>query len=245
MGRARIQQAAVALGIGVSAASAAFPLLADPLVLPALAEAATSPASRYANLSNEAALAELQRRRIAFEPAQDAPGVRTPIRLIGKLHGVWVHSSLPEEERRTSLFEILDARLALALDDFAGVLSNHDVVEVIHFTMYRPSDDAREAAPTGRARHPGGMAIDVGALRKRSGALLTVATDWPASIGSRTCGEGARRLPARRGRELMSLVCEARDLRLFHVILTPHFNVAHHDHLHLEIKPDTPWFLVE
>lgn len=241
-GRSR---AALALAIGTSLASAALSLLADPLVLPPAADAAASPASRYADLSNEAALAELQRRRIAFEPAQDAPGVRTPIRLTGKLHGVWVHSSLPEEERRTTVFEILDARLALALDDFAEVLSNHDVVEVIHFTIYRPSDDAREATPAGRARHPGGMAIDVGALRKRSGALLTVAAHWPAAIGARTCGEGARRLPARRGRELMSLVCEARDLRLFHVILTPHFNRAHHDHLHLEIKPDTPWFLVE
>jgi hypothetical protein len=39
-------------------------------------------------------------------------------------------------------------------------------------------------------------------------------------------------------------VCEAKDLRLFHAILTPHFNRAHSDHLHLEIKPDTAWFLV-
>lgn len=219
--------------------------LADSLVLPPPAEAAASPASRYANLSNDAAFEELRRRHIAFEPAESAPGVRAPIRLTGKLHGVWVHSSLPEDERRTTPFEILDARLALALDDFAEVLANHDIVEVIHFTMYRPGDDAREAGTTGKARHPGGLAIDVGALRKQSGALLNVATHWPASIGAKTCGESARRLPARRGRELMSLVCEGRDLRLFHVMLTPHFNRAHHDHLHLEIKPDTPWFLVE
>jgi hypothetical protein len=214
-------------------------------VFPPAAEARESPASRYANLSNDAALAELRLRHIAFEPALDAPGVRTPIRLAGKLHGVWVHSSLPEGERRTTPFEILDARLALALDDFAEVLSNHDIVEVIHFTMYRPGDGAEEAGATGKARHPGGMAIDIGALRKRGGAILNVKAHWPASLGAKTCGEKAHLVPARRGRELMSLVCEARDLRLFHVILTPHFNRAHHDHLHLEIKPDTPWFLVE
>jgi hypothetical protein len=158
---------------------------------------------------------------------------------------VWIHSALPEAERKTTEFEILDARLALALDDFAEVLSHHDVVEVIHFTMYRPSDEAKEGGPEGRARHPGGMAIDVGALRKRGGALLEVAAHWPAAIGAKTCGPGARHLSARRGRELASLVCEAKDLRLFHVLLTPHFNRAHHDHVHLEIKPETHWFLLE
>lgn len=234
------------LGLGILLGSAVpTTALADPIVLPPAMEARDSPASRYANLSNEAALAELGARHISFEPALNAAGVRTPIRLTGKLHGVWVHSSLPEAERRTTPYEILDARLALALDDFAQVLFNHDIEEVIHFTMYRPGDDSHEAASAGKARHPGGMAIDVGALRKRGGAILNVATHWPASLGAKTCGEKARRVPARRGRELMSLVCEARDLRLFHVMLTPHFNHAHHDHLHLEIKPDTPWFLVE
>jgi hypothetical protein len=219
----------------------------DPILLFSPAEAATAKASVYANLSNEAAFSELARRGIAFERVDDAPGVRAPIRLAGKLHGVWIHSALPEEERKTTAFEILDARLALALDDFAAVLAHHDVVELVHFTMYRPNDDTKEAGREGeaRARHPGGMAIDVGALRKRGGALLNVATHWPAAIGAKTCGPGARHLAARRGRELASLVCEAKDLRLFHVLLTPHFNRAHHDHVHLEIKPDTNWVLVE
>jgi hypothetical protein len=226
-------------------AVAPSPAHADPLVLPLPADAAASPASRYANLSNEDAIAELGRRQIAFEAVTDAPGVRAPIRLRGKLHGVWIHSALPEAERATTPYEILDARLALALDDFAEVLAHHDITEVVHFTIYRPSDDAREGNDAVKARHPGGMAIDVGAIRKRGGALLTVKAHWPAAIGARTCGEGARKLASRRGRELVSLVCEARDLRLFHSMLTPHFNRAHHDHVHLEIKPDTKWFLVE
>ncbi|HVU00903.1 MAG TPA: extensin family protein [Polyangiaceae bacterium] len=231
--------AGIALGTALLAGSAA----ADPLTIPV--DGDRSPASRYANLSNEDAFAALAERSIAFERVDSAPGVRAPIRLAGPLHGVWIHSALPEEARKSTPFEILDARLALALDDFAAVLARHDVVELVHFTMYRPGDDAREGDTSGKARHPGGMAIDVGALRKRSGALLTVQTHWPAAIGARTCGEGGRHLPARRGRELLSLACEAKDLRLFHVILTPHFNRAHRDHLHLEIKPETKWFLLE
>ena len=215
---------------------------ADELLLPP--DAADSPASRYANLSNEGAIEELSRRSIAFERVTEAPGVRAPIRLLGPLHGVFIHSALPAEQRKTTPFEILDARLALALDDFARVLSNHDVVELVHFTMYRPSDDAKEGDTAVQTRHPGGMAIDVGALRKRNGTLLSVQSHWPPAIGATTCGTGARKLPGRPGRELESILCEAKDLRLFHCMLTPHFNRAHHDHMHLEIKPDTRWFLV-
>jgi hypothetical protein len=231
----------VALAFGASGPSPAF---ADPLEVPPAAESANAPASRYANLSNEDAFEELDRRGIEYVRVEEAAGVRAPIRLRGNLHGVFVHSSLPVPERDTTPFEILDARLALALDDFAQVLANHDVVELVHFTMYRPNDDRTEENSAVQTRHPGGMAIDVGALKKRDGTLLSVESHWPAAIGAKTCGEGARKLVSRRGRELMSLVCEAKDLRLFHVILTPHFNRAHHDHFHLEVKPETKWFLM-
>ena len=218
--------------------------LGDPLELPPRAVVEASPASRYARLGREEALAELRHRGIAFEEVADAPGVLSPIRLEGPLHGVDIHSSLPREQRKTTPFEILDARLALALDDFAAILQNHDIVELVHFTMYRPNDDVHEGTPDIRPRHPGGLAIDVGGFRKRSGARLTVKTHWPPGIGERTCGPMARKLPTRRGRELQSIVCEAKDQRLFHAILTPHYNRAHHDHVHLEIKADTAWFLV-
>jgi hypothetical protein len=219
---------------------------ADPLALPSPEVTAASPAYRYANLSNEQAFAELARRHVAYATVESgAPGVRAPIRLRGPLHGVLFHSSLPAAERETTPFEILDARLALSLDDFAAVLANHDVVEVVHFTMYRPHDGgSTEELEGGLVRHPGGMAIDVGALRKRNGALLVVATHWAPAIGAKTCGVGARRQASRRGRELQSIVCEASDLRLFQAMLTPHWNRAHHDHLHLELKPDTRWFLL-
>ena len=204
-----------------------------------------TPAYRHANLDNEQAYAELDKRGIPYELAEPPMGgVRAPIRLTGPLHGVTIHSSLPAAKRRTSPFEILDARLALALDDFCRILAHHDVVEVVHFTMYRPSPEL-PADPHGmRFRHAGGLAIDVGALRKKNGQWLRVGRDWSSKVGAKTCGPGARHLDDPEGRELQSILCEAADQRLFTYMLTPHFNKAHHDHMHLEVKPGVKWFLV-
>jgi hypothetical protein len=214
------------------------------LEVPDRAFAESTLAFRYANLSNEDAHAELRRRGIAWVPAAPPmPGVRTPIRLMGPLHGVTIHSTLPPEARVTSVFEILDARLAIALDDFTALLEKHDIVELVHYTMYRPPAEL-PADPTKQIRHPAGLAIDVGAFKKRDGRWLAVGPDWPSAIGQKTCGAGARDHWTRAARELVSIVCEAMDQRIFHFMLTPDFDAAHADHVHLEIKPGARWFIV-
>ena len=109
------------------------------LVVPDPAKVEQSPAYVYANMTNEEAFAELERRNVPFVREEDVPGVRAPVRLAGPLHGVKFHSSLPEDQWATTVFEILDARLALTLDDFAVLLARHDIDEVVHFTMYRPN----------------------------------------------------------------------------------------------------------
>ncbi|WP_437621099.1 extensin family protein [Sorangium sp. So ce1151] len=438
--------------LGPAPATAASPFLTTPEA--SIAEA--SPAYRYANMTDEEALAELDRRKILYLKVDRAPGVRAPIRLTGRLNGVNFHSVLPPEQRVTSVFEILDARLALALDDFAAVLARHDIDEVVHYTMYRPNvpmpgrdgaDDEgehghaiaqaagadsavrkestkpatsvslgekgeldgtskapeepprrlkekgaaeavpkekgaaeavpkdkgaaeavpkakgaaeavpkakgaaeavpkakgaaeavpkekaaapvtpgprarataarggpvktagkagarraarRKAGPTGATaspvkrsgavalrtdagqkprgavalrtdagqkprgdvalradaaqkprgtwappgtRHPAGLAIDVGALRKRDGTWISVARHFHGRIGDKTCGEGAPQPELPEARELRSIVCEAADLGIFTYVLTPNFNAAHVDHYHMEIKPGVRWFL--
>ena len=215
------------------------------LEIPATTDVEGSPAHHYANLKNSEAFAELGRRGIRYEAATPPqPGVRAPIRLVGPLNGVLIHSSLPPEQRATTPFEILDARLALALDDFTALLARHGIVEIVHFTMYRPAGARTDDPNAPQSRHPGGMAIDVGGLKKANGQWLAVGPHWPAAVGAQTCGRGARSLKSRSARELVSIVCEAADLRIFHYMLTPHFDPAHADHLHLEIKPAVKWFLV-
>lgn len=213
------------------------------LEVPGRAFAERTLAYRYANLSDEEALLELERREIAWTHATPPfSGVRTPIRLAAPLHGVAVHASVPVTERPTSTLEILDARLALALDDFCALLARHGIVELVHYDMYRPpGETARDEQA--RIRHPAGLAIDVGAFRKRDGTRLDVGRDWPSNIGAKTCGDGAVEPWSNEARELVSIVCEAADERLFHFELTPNCDAAHADHVHLELRPGAHSFI--
>jgi hypothetical protein len=231
----------VATLLGASSAAFASNKYLD---IPPEEEAKSSRAYRYANMTNEEALDELKLRGVPFREVDPVPGVRLPIRLTGRLHGVWIHSVLPAEQRKTTPFEILDARLAIALDDLCELLHAHGFVEVVHFTMYRPPHDGPAKKGEYLHRHPGGMAIDLGALKKRTGHWIAVGPHWPSQIGAKSCGDGGRELKGRRGRELLSVACEASDLKIFHYMLTPHFDDAHSDHLHLEIKQGVKWFLV-
>jgi hypothetical protein len=328
-----------------SPASASSPYL----VMPSDEVRQSSPAYRHANLSDEEAYAELERRGVPFTKAGPTKGVRAPVRLNGPLHGVHVHSSLPLEKRATTMFEILDARLALSLDDFCALLERHDIVELVHYTMYRPNGPKpglehaagkrkgkrsrarkttkksrkrkslgkgskkpkrrkqvrskatkkksskttkkkkaarkkttkkkRSATKTKRkgrrkgkavsrkrsskkrarrgkkravkkssyappgTRHPAGLAIDVGGLRKRDGRWLSVAHHFHGRIGARTCGPNTSPPKTPLARELWSIVCEAADLGLFTYVLTPNYDAPHADHFHMEIRGDVRWFL--
>jgi hypothetical protein len=417
LGLARLGRGLLAASLSlVGAFTSADAFAASPfLEVPLREEAEQTPAYRYANMTNEEAFAELERRGILYTKLTAVTGVRAPIRLTGRLHGVLIRSSLPPEQRVSTPFEILDARLALALDDFAVLLAKHDVEELIHYTMYRPnvpvvsaaapaaqppakaspaakpeprrtaasrgssakrragvdgkavkSDKPRPATPSSKkksgtheaagleldeavelesshehsgephvacdhehgelgtdvlggdahgtdapepaalasksarpakranpkpgapaakpappsrgsnvgatgaspgrpaqklraaamldekphgkwappgTRHPAGLAIDVGALIKRDGSVLSVASHFRGKIGERTCGLGAPVPEAADARELREIVCGAREAGVFTYALTPNYDAPHADHFHLEIKPGVAWFL--
>jgi hypothetical protein len=133
----------ILVGLGALAAASLSPAdaaaVSPYLVVPDPAAAEASPAYRHANMTDAEAFAELDRRGVLYTRIDPVPGVRAPVRLAGRLHGVSVHSALPPPQRAVSPYEILDARLLLSLDDFCALLVQHDIDEVVHYTMYRPN----------------------------------------------------------------------------------------------------------
>jgi hypothetical protein len=248
-GRAEVASSAMS-GIRTRAAGAvAFaltvcaPVAGQAHVTAASPMADATPAVRYANLDAATCEAELTRRGAAFTPVDKARGVLAPIRLTGPIRGVSFHSGLPASQRAGSPFEILDCRLALALDDFALILAKHAVVEVVHLSMYRPPP---RLWPDGRpsAQHGGGLAIDAGQFRKADGTVLDVDRDFAGTIGATTCGPRAVQPRTVSSAELRSIVCEAGEEHLFNVELSPNYNKKHKNHFHLEVTANVRWFLV-
>jgi hypothetical protein len=203
------------------------------------------PAMRYASLDRGACEAELGKRHIAFERVGEARGVIAPLRLKGAIAGVDFHSMLPAAQRRTSPYEIYDCRLVLALDDWARVLARYDVVEVVHYSVYRPPPAKQVLNGAGR-RHSGALAIDAAIFKTRDGQTISVEKDFHGRIGSKPCGTNAAStlgLPAS-AVTLRKIVCEAADAQMFNVMLTPDYNWPHRNHFHLEVTAGARWVLV-
>lgn len=205
-------------------------------------DAINTPAYHYAQLSQAECEAELAGRHIDFVH-ETATAVEQPVRLTGPLHGVLFRTDLADKVRPTSPYEIADCRLVLALDDFAEILSRHDIVEVRHYSIYRPPRSWPEDKPG--AQHVGALAIDAGRFIDRAGAVLDVDRDFHGAIGAKTCGDGAGPRPATPAAvTLRAILCEAADRRLFNVMLTPNYNRPHKNHFHLEITASVTWFLL-
>ena len=91
-----------------------------------------------------------------FSRVDEARGVLAPVRLDGPLHGVTFRlGAAGGRSGPRARWEIVDCRLALALDDFAAQLAAHDVVEVIHFSIYRPPPKRWPAGKSARVTRAG------------------------------------------------------------------------------------------
>jgi hypothetical protein len=203
-----------------------------------------TPAVSYARLDAASCARELTTRGIPFTPVETTRGVLAPIRLTGPVRGVSFHGVDAPAKRATSPYEILDCRLALALDDFARILQSRGVREVVHLSLYRPPA-AKGWAP-GRigGQHAGGLAIDAAAFKKVDGTTLDVDRDFAGRIGDTTCGHAAVQPRTVASSELRAIVCAAAEQHLFNVTLTPDFNQKHKNHFHLEVTANVGWFMV-
>jgi len=193
--------------------------------------------SRYAALDRASCEAELGKRHITFDRVGEARGVIAPLRLTSPLSGVTFRSNLPLAQRKTSVNEIYDCRLVLALDDFAKILAKHDIVEAIHLSVYRPVSSKVQLKGAGR-RHAGALAIDAAIFKTKDGKSLSVEKSFVGRIGGKPCPTTTN------ATELNKIACEAAHARLFNVLLTPDYNWQHRNHFHLEVTAGVRWALV-
>jgi hypothetical protein len=146
--------------------------------------------------------------------------VQDPIYVWGRVGGVsWRHAQAPEGPM------LVGCPLALALHRMGAVLREEGVEAVIHLgtTHCRTLRTAPRLS-----QHAFGMAVDVAGFVSGSMGEVSVARHWER-------GEPSPR--SRRGALLWRIARRLHEEQVFQIVLTPEYNEAHHDHLHLDLTP--------
>jgi len=132
--------------------------------------------------------------------------------------------------------------VAVAVLAWSPTLRGAGVRSLEHYSIYRPGATVSGSGrPSG---HASGLALDLGELVLDDDRRIVVEEAW------KDRRRGVAPCPARDGddedqRLLRDLVCAAADADLFQVVLTPHHDEAHENHVHLELRPGVTWSLLE
>lgn len=193
--------------------------------------------TRYANLSPAACRKLLTTRKAPVQFISATAGVANPVRIMGPLEGVQFLTG-----PKKSPFGIADCRLVLVWLELAPLLREHKVESVRVDNFYRknarlPSHKAK------KSQHAYALATDITILTLADGTVLDVERDFHGALGEPVCGANATVHDGdARGILLRNLVCAIARTGAFHHILTPNANLAHRNHLHLDIARGCSWF---
>ena len=177
----------------------------------------------------------LRHHGVAFAAVDgDVPGVDVPIRLTGPINGVIV-----ARHRQQDPDDVIDCRLAAALLVWSRALRDAGVWRVEHYSVYRAG--SRVAGSRRPSGHAGALAIDAAKLYLMDGRVLDVLETWRDRRRGRLSCERASPGSSDDEALLRGLVCDAIASDVFQVVLTPHHNAAHENHIHLEVVPGVDW----
>lgn len=217
--------------------------------LPSVEDRAKGPASRFANLSPVECQKQLKLTGElggAFARQGPSSGIATPLRMVGPLGDVAFQVPSPK-----TMFGLLDCRQALLWIQLLPLLEEQKIAKIRIDNFYR--NGARINRRGKKSQHSYGLAADIVAVTLEDGRELDVLTDFLGRRGEPPCGPKAAIYPLKdttaeqvaRAIELRNFVCALARSGAFHHILTPNHDVAHRNHLHVDLKRDNKWFSVD
>ncbi|HEX5658465.1 MAG TPA: extensin family protein [Polyangiales bacterium] len=180
----------------------------------------------------------LQSASVRFDPIskQQTPAIRSPIELHSSVLGVQFAPA-----NGMAKYGYVDCRLAVALLAWAPILRDAGVTKVEHYSTFRPGARVRGSGKV--SGHAHALAIDAARFHLTDGRVIVVLNDWDErERGGAPCP--VRASEDREGRILRSVVCRAVERDLFQVVLTPHHDRDHQNHVHMELVPDIAWSYV-
>jgi hypothetical protein len=167
--------------------------------------------------------AELDARHVSWKPAT-RPGIALGVEITGPLGGV----AITAEDQPL----VIDCSLAISLDEAGRYLRALGVDHVTFASAY----SRRNVRGTNHAsKHSFGLAIDLPTFIGPELGSLRVDRDFEQGLGDEMDCVGA---PLTQGGAVLEVLkCQLVRSGLFHLVLTPDYDDAHHDHFHLEAKP--------
>ena len=168
--------------------------------------------------------AELDARHVAYKHAS-RPGIQLGVELTGTIGGI----ALTSEDQPL----VIDCSLAVSLASAGRYLTALGIDHAGFSSAY----SKRNVRGTNRpSKHSYGLAIDVHSFTGPALGTLRVDRDFEQGLGDDVDCIGAPLTEA--GAVLEIAKCQLVNSGLFHLVLTPDYDDAHHNHYHLEA---TPW----
>jgi hypothetical protein len=188
----------------------------------------TDQASVWSIREGETCLSDLNERGVQVQPwkAALATPVATPVQLRAAVGGVtfrFMHAAAGA---------VISCELATRLRDIAEIVAHHGVHTVWVMSAYRDHPYP--------SFHTLGLALDLSRFDSDAGPLV-VQSDFAIDRARQTCDEvPPNKKVSDKHRRLQAIACELAASRRFSSVLTPNYNAGHHDHFHIDIRPDDP-----
>lgn len=165
---------------------------------------------------------ELEARQVSFKKAKKS-GIANAVEIAGTLGGVEIAGASPL---------VIDCSLAVSLDEAGRYMRALGVIKATFSSAYSRRNVRGTKRPS---KHSYGLAIDVSGFTGPDLGTMAVARDYEQGLGDAVDCVGQPMTQA--GAVLKVLQCQLVRSGLFHLVLSPDYDDAHHDHFHLEVKP--------
>jgi hypothetical protein len=174
--------------------------------------------ARWSIRAESECLQELRSLGIEVEPfTTNVTPIPTPVRLIGEVGGVRYR------KRRAAAVFVISCELAARLPRLSAVLRGHDIhtVEVLSTWRRTPPESF----------HRMGLAMDLHTFHAADRSFV-VERDYAPDLSQPTC-------PAPPDAAfLQELACELAAGGFLSTVITPSYSEGHHDHFHVDVRPD-------
>lgn len=192
---------------------------------------------RLLKLSESDCFALLDKYEVGYQRLEKTGEVQFPIQLTSPIRGIsYKHTGNSDK------FSVMDCRLAAALVGMVPVFEKYGVTTVNHMRAHSPG--ARIGGRGNVSGHHYALALDIASVVTEGGETYEIVSDWKdRRRGAEVCetqdGDSDKQ------RYLRNFICDTAKEDLFHWLLTPHYNKAHHDHLHIEIRDGVDYVLFQ